>query len=80
MAFYNATIHRCLLASIYCFDDGNAYAWITTALVAGLWVCSSQQAQAARDLDGVTTLGIDEIAGGRGQTYGHSGPLGGWVM
>lgn len=30
-----------------------------------------QQAQAARNLEGITTLGIDEIAVGRGQTYWH---------
>jgi len=30
-----------------------------------------QQAHGARDLEGITTLGIDEIAVGRGQTYWH---------
>jgi hypothetical protein len=30
-----------------------------------------QAAQTARPLDGITTLGLDEIAVGRGQTYWH---------
>jgi len=44
-----------------------------------------QAAQATRSLDGITTLGLDEIAVGRGQTYWHlvhalDGPRGAEVL
>jgi transposase len=45
--------------------------WLHPGTVKTLDKRAIQAAQATRPLDGITTLGIDEIAGGRGQTYWH---------
>jgi transposase len=45
--------------------------WLHPGTVKTLDKRALQAAQATRSLDGITTLGIDEIAVGRGQTYWH---------
>jgi transposase len=45
--------------------------WLHPGTVKTLDKRAIQAAQAARALDGITTLGFDEIAVGRGQTYWH---------
>ena len=45
--------------------------WLHPGTVKTLDKRALQAAQAARPLEGITTLGIDEIAVGRGQTYWH---------
>ena len=59
--------------------------WLHPGTVKSLDKRAIQAAQAARSLDGITTLGIDEIAVGRGQTYWHlvsalDGPRGAEVL
>jgi len=56
--------------------------WLHPETVTRLDKRALQAAQATRPLDGITTLGIDEIAVGRGQTFWHlvhalDGPRGG---
>ena len=45
--------------------------WLHPGTVKTLDKRAIQAAQAARALDGITTLGLDELAVGRGQTYWH---------
>jgi transposase len=45
--------------------------WLHAGTVKTLDKRAIQAAQTARPLDGITTLGLDEIAVGRGQTYWH---------
>ncbi len=45
--------------------------WLHAGTVKTLDKRALQAAQAARPLDGITTLGLDEIAVGRGQSYWH---------
>jgi transposase len=45
--------------------------WLHPGTVKTLDKRALQAAQASRPLDGITTLGIDEMAVGRGQTYWH---------
>jgi transposase len=59
--------------------------WLHPGTVKTLDKRAIQAAQAARSLDGITTLGFDEIAVGRGQSYWHlvsalDGPRGAEVL
>ena len=59
--------------------------WLHPGTVKMLDKRAIQAAQATRSLDGITTLGLDEIAVGRGQTYWHlvhalDGPRGAEVL